>query len=172
MTAADRARDVVGLDFAGEMLRIAHRKMHKLSLQDRVRLVRGDATDLPLGDASVDAAMIGFGIRNVVDYAAACREIHRVLRPGGRLMILEFGMPRLPGIRAAYRAYFRYLLPRVGGLISKHGDAYSYLPASVDEFPPPAEFVRLLERSGFSEVGHSSLTFGIASLFLGRKGGR
>ena len=87
-------------------------------------------------------------------------------------MILEFGMPRLPGVRAAYRAYFRYLLPRIGGLVSKHGDAYSYLPASVDEFPPPDEFVRLLERCGFSNVQHRSMTFGIASLFLGSKPGR
>jgi demethylmenaquinone methyltransferase / 2-methoxy-6-polyprenyl-1,4-benzoquinol methylase len=167
--AEGRARDVVGLDFAGEMLRFARSKMQRRSLQDRVRLIRADATGLPLGNASVDAAMIGFGIRNVVDHAEACREIHRVLRAGGRLMILEFGMPPLPGIRAAYRAYFRYLLPRIGGLVSKHGDAYSYLPASVDEFPPPAEFVRLLERCGFSNVRHRSMTFGIASLFLASK---
>jgi demethylmenaquinone methyltransferase/2-methoxy-6-polyprenyl-1,4-benzoquinol methylase len=145
--------------------------MQRLALQDRVRLVRGDATRLPLGDASLDAAMVGFGIRNVVDHGEACREIHRVLRPGGRVVILEFGMPRLPGIRAAYRGYFRHVLPRLGGLVSRHGEAYSYLPASVDEFPPPAEFVRLLEQCGFTDVGHRAMTFGIASTFLGRKPG-
>ena len=90
-----RARDVVALDFAGEMLRCARLKLQRLALSDRVRLVRGDATQLPLPAGSVDAAMIAFGIRNVVDPLAACREIHRVLRAGGRLMILEFGMPRL-----------------------------------------------------------------------------
>jgi demethylmenaquinone methyltransferase / 2-methoxy-6-polyprenyl-1,4-benzoquinol methylase len=169
--ATGRANDVVGLDFAGEMLRLARRKMQRLALEERVRLVRGDATDLPLGNGSVDAAMIGFGIRNVLDHAEACREIHRVLRAGGRLMILEFGMPRVPGIRTAYRAYFQFLLPLVGGLVSKHGEAYSYLPASVDEFPPPADFVRLLERCGFTDVRHSSMTFGIASLFLAQKRG-
>jgi demethylmenaquinone methyltransferase/2-methoxy-6-polyprenyl-1,4-benzoquinol methylase len=168
-SAAGRAREIVGLDFAGEMLRFAQPKMRRLSLDDRVRLVRGDATRLPLPAESVDATMIGFGIRNVVDHAAACREIHRVLRAGGRLMILEFGMPRLPGIRAAYRAYFRYLLPRVGGLVSKHGDAYAYLPASVEEFPAPPEFVKLLEQCGFTDVQHRKMTVGIVSLFLGRK---
>jgi demethylmenaquinone methyltransferase/2-methoxy-6-polyprenyl-1,4-benzoquinol methylase len=151
------------------MLRVARLKMQRLTLSDRVRLVRGDATRLPLGPDSVDAAMIAFGIRNVVDPRAACREIHRVLRGDGRLMILEFGMPRLPGIRALYRAYFRYLLPRIGGLVSKHGDAYSYLPASVNQFPPPPEFARLLEACGFTEVEHCAMTFGIVSMFLGRK---
>ena len=162
------ARDVIALDFAGEMLRFARLKLQRLTLSGRVRLVRGDATQLPLPADSVDAAMIAFGIRNVVDPRAACREIHRVLRAGGRLMILEFGMPRLPGIRSLYRAYFRYLLPRVGGLVSKHGDAYSYLPASVDEFPAPPEFARLLEECGFAEVEHRAMTFGIVSMFLGR----
>ena len=162
-----RARDVVALDFAGEMLRCARLKLQRLALSDRVRLVRGDATRLPLPADSVDAAMIAFGIRNVVDPRGACREIHRVLRAGGRLLILEFGMPRLPGIRTLYRAYFRYLLPRVGGLVSKHGDAYAYLPASVDEFPAPPEFARLLEECGFAEVEHRAMTFGIVSMFLG-----
>jgi demethylmenaquinone methyltransferase/2-methoxy-6-polyprenyl-1,4-benzoquinol methylase len=164
-----RARDVVGLDFAGEMLGVARLKLQRLALSDRVRLVRGDATRLPIGSDSIDAAMIAFGIRNVVDPAAACREIHRVLRAGGRLMILEFGMPRLPGISSLYRAYFRYLLPRIGGLVSRHGDAYAYLPASVNEFPPPPEFVRLLEACGFIGVEHRAMTFGIVSLFLGRR---
>ena len=163
-----RARDVVALDFAGEMLRCARPKLQRLALSDRVRLVRGDATRLPLPADSVDAAMIAFGIRNVVDPRGACREIHRVLRAGGRLLILEFGMPRLPGIRTLYRAYFRYLLPRVGGLVSKHGDAYSYLPASVDEFPAPPEFARLLEECGFAEVEHRAMSFGIVSMFLGK----
>jgi demethylmenaquinone methyltransferase / 2-methoxy-6-polyprenyl-1,4-benzoquinol methylase len=170
-SAAGRAREIVGLDFAGEMLRFAQPKMRRLALDQRIRLVRGDATRLPLPAESVDATMIGFGIRNVVDHAAACREICRVLRPGGRLMILEFGMPRLPGIRAAYRAYFRYLLPRVGGLVSKHGDAYAYLPASVEEFPAPPEFVKLLERCGFTGVQHRKMSFGIVSLFLAGKAG-
>ena len=163
------AREVVALDFAGEMLRFAHVKLQRLTLTGRVRLVRGDATRLPLGPESVDAAMIAFGIRNVVDHGAACREIHRVLRAGGRLMILEFGMPRLPGISSLYRAYFRYLLPRIGGVVSKHGDAYAYLPASVSEFPSPPEFVRLLESCGFTGVEHRAMTFGIVSMYLGRR---
>lgn len=168
-SASGRPGEIVALDFAGEMLRFAKDKLRRLSLADRVRLVRADATRLPLASSSVDAAMIAFGIRNVVDPSRACRELHRVMRDDGRLMILEFGMPRIPGIRAAYRAYFRHLLPRVGGLVSKHGDAYSYLPASVDEFPPPQAFAAMLAQCGFTGVEHRSMTFGIASIFLGRK---
>jgi demethylmenaquinone methyltransferase / 2-methoxy-6-polyprenyl-1,4-benzoquinol methylase len=170
--ASGRPREIVALDFAGEMLRFAGDKLRRRKLDDRVRLVRADATRLPLPPASVDAAMIAFGIRNVVDPSRACRELHRVIRDDGRLMILEFGMPRIPGIRAAYRAYFRYLLPRVGGLVSKHGDAYSYLPASVDEFPSPKAFAGILEECGFTGVEHRTMTFGIASIFLGRKAAR
>ena len=107
-----------------------------------IRLVRGDGTRIPLATGCCDAATIGFGIRNVVDPAAALAEIARVLRPGGRLAILEFGQPRIPGMRTLYAWYFRYLLPLVGRLISKHQSAYSYLPASVGTFPSAAEFSR------------------------------
>jgi demethylmenaquinone methyltransferase/2-methoxy-6-polyprenyl-1,4-benzoquinol methylase len=170
VAAGDRgAADVVGIDFAGEMLRIGAAKARRASIADRVRLVRGDATRLPLGDGSVDAAMIAFGIRNVVDPERACRECHRVLRPGGRLAILEFGLPRLPGIRALYRAYFTHLLPLVGRLVSRHREAYTYLPESVQQFPAGEAFVPVLRRAGFSRVSAVSLTLGVVYLYVAER---
>jgi demethylmenaquinone methyltransferase/2-methoxy-6-polyprenyl-1,4-benzoquinol methylase len=115
-----------------------------------------------------DAATIAFGIRNVERPAAACAELARVLRPGGRLAILEFGVPRVPGIKPLYLWYFTHVLPRIGRLISGHGGAYSYLPASVGTFAPPAEFMQVLHRSGFTDVRADPLTFGIVYLYTAR----
>lgn len=164
-----RARDVVGIDFSSEMLRHARTKVMDRSLADRIRLVRGDATRIPLRDGSCDAVTVAFGIRNVLDPARACVEFHRVLRPGGRLAVLEFGSPRIPGIRTCYLWYFRYLLPLVGGWISKHRDAYSYLPASVLEFPAGSAFAALLRDAGFAEVRYERLSLGIVYLYVAAK---
>ncbi|OFW09783.1 MAG: hypothetical protein A3H96_16695 [Acidobacteria bacterium RIFCSPLOWO2_02_FULL_67_36] len=158
---------VVGVDFAAEMLRLGRAKVRALDLLQRIHLVRGDAAMIPLPNRSCDAATIAFGIRNVADPGAALAELARVLRPGGRLAILEFGQPRIPGIRTLYGWYFRFLLPLVGRLISRHDSAYSYLPASVGNFPPPPEFCRLLAVAGFSQVQAVPLTFGIVYLFVG-----
>jgi demethylmenaquinone methyltransferase/2-methoxy-6-polyprenyl-1,4-benzoquinol methylase len=164
-----RAASVVGVDFAGEMLRLGRRKVVQEGLERTIRLVRGDAARIPLDAATCDAATIGFGIRNVVEPERALAEIARVLRPGGRLAILEFGQPRIPGIRSMYSWYFRYVLPLIGRLVSKHQSAYSYLPASVGAFPPPAEFARTLAATGFSQVRAVPLTFGIVYLFIAQK---
>lgn len=162
------AREVVGMDFSGEMLRLGLGKIRAAGLDRRVWLARGDATQMPLPDATMDAAMVAFGIRNVVDTDGACAEFRRVLRPGGQLAILEFGTPRLPGLRQAYLWYFRHVLPRIGRLISRHGEAYSYLPASVEAFPSGAEFAAVLTRAGFADVRFESLTFGTVYLYLAR----
>ncbi len=151
------------------MLALAHRKVAAARLNGVVRLVRGDATRIPLADASCDAATVGFGIRNVADPAAALAEIARVLRPGARLAVLEFGQPRIPGLRTLYAWYFKYLLPLVGRLVSRHGSAYSYLPASVGTFPPPTEFARMVAATGFSQVRAVPLTFGIVYLYTAER---
>jgi demethylmenaquinone methyltransferase/2-methoxy-6-polyprenyl-1,4-benzoquinol methylase len=160
---------VVGVDFAGEMLRLGVAKVRAASLESRIRLVRGDAASIPVGTGSCDAATIAFGIRNVAEPERALREIARVLKPGGRLAILEFGQPRIPGVRTLYSWYFRYLLPFVGRMVSKHQSAYSYLPASVGTFPPPAEFSNMLAATGFSHVRAVPLTFGIVYLFVAER---
>jgi demethylmenaquinone methyltransferase / 2-methoxy-6-polyprenyl-1,4-benzoquinol methylase len=157
---------VIGVDFAGQMLRLGLAKVRERGLGGSIRLVRGDAARIPLASASCDAATIAFGIRNVADPARALAEVARVLRPGGRLAILEFGQPAIPGIRTCYSWYFRYLLPAVGRLVSKHNSAYSYLPASVGVFPPPDEFARVIGSAGFTGVTPVSLTFGIVYLYV------
>lgn len=161
---------VVGVDFSGAMLALGLRKVLAAGESGRVTLLRGDAMRLPAADRSVDAATIAFGIRNVQRPEAACAEIARVLRPGGRLAILEFGVPRIPGIKPVYLWYFTHVLPRIGRAISGHGAAYSYLPASVGTFAPPAEFVETLRRAGFSDVRADPLTFGIVYLYTARLG--
>ena len=165
LTASAGAARVLGVDFAGAMLAIGLRKVKGAGKEGHITLVRGDATHLPVGDATVDAATVAFGIRNVEQPELACAEMARALRRGGRLAILEFGVPRVPGVRTFYLWYFKYLLPWIGSRISGHGAAYSYLPASVSNFPPPRTFAGVLERSGFRDVEAVPLTFGIVYLY-------
>lgn len=165
---AKRHRDasIAGIDFSGAMLRLGLGKVRAGELGRQIRLVRGDAARIPLANATCDAATIAFGIRNVAEPDRALEELSRVLRPGARLAILEFGQPRIPGIRTLYSWYFRYVLPLVGRIVSHHQSAYSYLPASVGTFPPPAEFAASIERHGFVSVRAVPLTFGIVYLYV------
>lgn len=160
---------VVGVDFAGEMLRRALAKVRAAGLSRRISLVRGDAARIPVADGTCGAAMIAFGIRNVAQPERALAELARVVRSGGRLAILEFGQPRIPGIRTLYLWYFRYVLPLVGRFVSRHQSAYSYLPASVGTFPAPPEFARVIERHGFRDVKAVPLTFGIVYLYTAER---
>lgn len=166
--ASPGAARVVGVDFSGAMLGVGREKLRRRGLSG-VHLVRGDATRVPLPDGSSDAATVAFGIRNVEDPAAACRELLRVLVPGGRLAILEFAVPSSPPFRALYMFYFQNILPRLGRLISRHDAAYDYLPASVGAFRSPAEFAELLRRTGFAEVSAQPLTMGSVILYSARK---
>jgi demethylmenaquinone methyltransferase / 2-methoxy-6-polyprenyl-1,4-benzoquinol methylase len=161
------AARVVGVDFAGAMLALGRQKVRAAGEEGRIALVRGDAMRLPARDASVDAATVAFGVRNVQAPQAACAELARVLRSGGRLAILEFSVPRIPGLSTLYLWYFTSVLPFIGRRISGHAAAYSYLPASVGTFPPPPQFVTLLRQAGFSDVHAVPLTFGIVYLYTG-----
>ena len=166
------ARDVVGIDFSGEMLRVGLEKLRRAGLASRIRLVRGDAMRVPLPDQSCDAATVAFGIRNVAEPARAYAEFVRVLRPGGRLAMLEFGMPARPMLRATYRWYFRRVLPRIGRLISRHQDAYTYLPASVEEFESPSAVTGMLRHAGFATARAVPLLFGVVYLYVADVPGR
>jgi demethylmenaquinone methyltransferase/2-methoxy-6-polyprenyl-1,4-benzoquinol methylase len=171
--AAVRARPgasrVVGVDFSGEMLRLGRAKVRARGETGRVVLVRGDATSLPLPTASMDAATVAFGIRNVEQPERGLAEMYRVLRPGGRLAILEFGIPPSPLVRAVYLPYFRHVLPRIGRLVSGHGSAYTYLPVSVDSFIAPGVMLDYLRGCGFRDPAARSLSCGIVTLYTAEK---
>ena len=167
--ASPAAARVIGVDFAGAMLRVGLDKLRRLRLERAVTLLRGDAASLPLATESVDAVTIGFGIRNVEDTARGCAEMHRVLKPGGRLAILEFAIPTAAGVRTAYLWYFNRILPAIGRLVSRHNAAYGYLPASVSAFASPRELTDVLRQAGFVGVAAVPLTFGIVFLYTARK---
>lgn len=158
----------VGVDLSHEMLVRGGLKLRRRGLADRGQLALGDAERIPLASSAFDGALVAFGIRNIGDPETALGEVHRVLRPGGRLVVLEFSMPQ--GLLGSlYRLYFREILPRVGGLVSGDRGAYAYLPASVARFPSPEAFAALLERAGFAAVRWRPLTGGIAHLHRGDK---
>jgi demethylmenaquinone methyltransferase/2-methoxy-6-polyprenyl-1,4-benzoquinol methylase len=157
----------VGVDLSLGMLARGAAKLRRRGLSGRTGLLAGDAERLPLRDSVFDGALVAFGIRNVGDPLAALRELLRVLRPGGRLVVLEFSLPRGP-FGAAYRLYLRRVLPRLAGLVSD-ASAYAYLPASVVRFPSAQDFARLMQDGGFREVRCRLLSGGIACLHRGDK---
>ncbi len=161
----------VGADFSAGMLREGAKKLEWGGMNGALRLVRADATRLGFADAKFDAVTIAFGIRNVLDVDGALREMCRVLRPGGRTVILEFSMPGNALLRAGYLLYFRHVLPRLGGLVSGKPDAYRYLNQSVESFPHGRAFCERMEQAGFVGVTASPLSFGIATLYTGLRPG-
>jgi demethylmenaquinone methyltransferase/2-methoxy-6-polyprenyl-1,4-benzoquinol methylase len=169
-TARPPAARVLAVDFAAAMLLVAREKLSRRRLAPAIALVRGDAMRIPVADRAVDAVMMAFGIRNVENMEAVCGEILRVMKPAGRLAILEFAIPTSAGVRQAYLWYFNRVLPRVGRLVSRHRSAYGYLAASVGAFVSPAEFVTILRRRGFVDVSAAPLTFGIVFLYTARRG--
>lgn len=166
--AGQPARRGTGVDLSLEMLRRGKDKLERQALASRAALLAGDAEQLPLRGALFDGALIAFGIRSVSAPAAALREILRVLKPGGTLVVLEFSMPT-GAMGVLYRLYSRHVLPRVGAWISGDAAAYSYLPASIARFPAPPAFAELLRRAGFAGVRYRPLTFGVAHLHRGEK---
>jgi demethylmenaquinone methyltransferase/2-methoxy-6-polyprenyl-1,4-benzoquinol methylase len=160
-------REVVGVDLSAEMLQYGREKIDRLGLTPRISLVQGDAEDLPFPDDTFDAALVAFGVRNFEDLEAGLRDIHRILRPGAALVVLEFSRPRAFPIKQLYAWYSRHVLPRIGGVLSPEQSAYEYLPNSVAEFPDGPDFLDRMGRSGFADLLWEPLTFGIASLYRG-----
>ena len=153
---------VVGADLSRVMLGLAARKV-----PESLPLVNAPAEALPFADGAFDGAMIAFGIRNVPDYRAGLREMRRVLRPGGRIVVLEFSTPPSRLLWRAYNWYFFHVLPHIGGLLTGREQAYRYLTRTVSEFPGAADFARALEDCGFASVSWRPLTGGIACVHTG-----
>ena len=159
----------VGMDLAEEMLAVGRKKIAESPHAGTLTLETGDAMRIPAADATFDAVTISFGIRNVMDVGTALADMARVLRPGGRLLILEFSLPTNPVIRAGHLFYLRHVLPRVGGWVSGDAAAYRYLNETVESFPCGDRFCDLMCRAGLVQVKALPLTFGIASIYCGDK---
>jgi demethylmenaquinone methyltransferase/2-methoxy-6-polyprenyl-1,4-benzoquinol methylase len=156
---------VVGLDPSTKMLAIAAQKLAKRGLTERVTLVEGDAQALPYGDCEMDAATIAFGIRNVPDRSLALRELARVVRPGGRICVLELGEPRSGLLGHAARFHTRHVVPRLGALLSGSRE-YAYLQKSIAAFPPAEEFAAQMQKAGLHVIEVTPLTFGACTLYV------
>lgn len=162
-------RKVRGIDLSNGMITIGKKKVVQKRLSEKVTLELGDGVNIPAEDQSYDAVTVSFGIRNFGDHITSLKNMHRVLRPGGRALIMEFSLPTNPIIRSFYLFYFRNILPLIGNILSKHGDAYSYLNKTVEEFPYGEEMKQLIYNAGFKKVTYYPLTFGIATIYCGEK---
>lgn len=160
---------IIGVDISEGMLEMGRKKVRRLGKSDLVELMSGDSENLHFADNKFDAVTVAFGVRNFENLEKGLREIFRVLRPGGMLVVLEFSRPRKFPFRQIYNFYFRLILPKIGQLISKDKSAYTYLPESVEAFPDGEAFEAILKKVGFNDTACRPLTFGISSIYSARK---
>jgi demethylmenaquinone methyltransferase/2-methoxy-6-polyprenyl-1,4-benzoquinol methylase len=164
-----KPQKVVGVDISEGMLDVGRRKVRDKGLVDVVTLQYGDSENLPFAEATFDAITVGFGVRNFEDLGRGLREMHRVLKPGGVVVILEFSRPRVFPFKQVYNFYFSIILPRIGKMVSKDDTAYTYLPKSVEAFPDGEDFLHILQDVGFKQIKCRPLTFGVSSIYTGTK---
>lgn len=169
LVADPRIKKITGIDLSKGMVDIGIDKVKKKGLEKKIFLMLGDGVNIPAADNAFDLTTISFGIRNFSDPQKSLFDIHRVLKTDGRLMIMEFAIPTNPIVKAVYFFYFRHFLPRIGNLVSKHKDAYTYLNQSVEEFPYGDKFLGMMKTAGFTNLSKMPLTFGIAMLYIGDK---
>jgi demethylmenaquinone methyltransferase/2-methoxy-6-polyprenyl-1,4-benzoquinol methylase len=160
---------VTGVDISEGMLNLGKEKIVKLRLQDKISLQLGDSENLVFPDNTFDGITVGFGVRNFENLEKGIADIYRVLTPNGTLVVLEFSKPTAFPVKQVYHFYFRYITPLVGKIFSKDNSAYTYLPESVNAFPAGEDFLNVLKKAGFKNTKAISLTFGIASLYVGKK---
>jgi len=160
---------IIGIDFCRPMLEIANAKALKNG--SSIPFIEGDALEMPFADQSFDAATIGFGLRNLASLESGIKELFRVLKPGGRLFVLEFSKPGTPILRSLFKVYFTKVLPVFGGLISGSRRAYEYLPDSVSHFPDQAKLASIMTDAGFNDVTFQNFSGGIAALHIGKRAG-
>lgn len=169
--AAYRAgvKQVTGIDISANMVEIGRKKVSEAGLAPYIDLQIGDSEQMTFEDGTFDAVTVAFGVRNFEHLELGLKEMHRVLKPGGKAVILEFSMPEHFPMKQLYRFYFRHILPVLGGWISGNKGAYTYLPESVIKFPQGQEFLRIMKSCGFISPFQKKLSFGIASLYIGKK---
>lgn len=160
---------VIGVDISEGMLSMGRKKMTERKLDHKIELKSGDSENLPFGDNTFDAVTVAFGVRNFENLEKGLSEIKRVLKPGGRIVVLEFSKPTSFPFKQLYGFYFKNVLPRIGSWLSKDSAAYTYLPESVDAFPYGKDFLNVLTKLGYAEVHARPLTFGISSIYTGKK---
>jgi len=160
---------VIGIDISEGMLNLGKEKIAKLGLQKKIELLVADSENLPFVDNSFDAITVGFGVRNFENLEKGLREMHRVLKPGGTMIILEFSKPRHFPVKQLYTIYFRYITPFIGKLFSKDSSAYHYLPESVNAFPDGLDFLNILTKIGLKAARAQTLSYGIASIYSSEK---
>jgi len=160
---------VIGIDISQEMLNVGKVKIKKKGIEDKIELHKGDSENIQFGNESFDAAMVAFGVRNFENLQKGLQEIHRVLKPGKPLVVLEFSKPKVFPVKQIYNFYFKNILPFVGKIFSKDNSAYTYLPESVNAFPEGKDFLNELEKAGFRTSKEKRLTFGIASIYIAEK---
>lgn len=160
---------IIGADFAPEMLKVANTKLLKGDFSPKVQLIAGDGLHLPFAAHTFDAVTIAFGIRNIIDRKSALVSFFDCLKPGGKVAVLELATPANKFFLSLYLFYFSRILPIIGAFFSKHLKAYDYLPASVINFPPPAEFAAIMKQAGFEGIIWRRLTMGIATVHIGQK---
>lgn len=163
---------IEGIDIADKMLEVGREKIREKGLQELITLTRADSEDIPFADNTFDAITVGFGVRNFENLEKGLKEMFRVLKPGGTTLVLEFSNPGRFPVKQLYLFYFNFVLPLLGKWISRDRAAYSYLPASVKTFPSGEQFLKVFRDAGFSETRQIPLTFGIASIYEGKKSGR
>ncbi len=160
---------VVGVDISAGMLDMGRVKLKERNLNERIELVQADSARLPFSDQQFDAATVAFGVRNFEVLGDGLADIYRVLRPNGKLIVLEFSKPTLFPVKQLYYLYSRYVLPLIGRTISRDKTAYTYLPESVAAFPEGKDFLDYMERVGYRNLQQKRLTFGICSIYSGQK---
>ncbi len=169
MEHTKKVSQAIGIDLATEMLRLGRQKIKGKPYKDKVLLQEGSATALQFSADTFDCATISFGIRNVDDVPKCLREIHRVLKPGGRIAVLEFSLPKSELLKALHLFYLRRCLPYIGGWLSKNRSAYTYLNKTIEAFPSGKNFCSLMEAAGFTATEAHPLTLGIVTLYIGDK---
>lgn len=162
-------KKITGIDLSEGMLSKGRIKIKEKKLDHRIELIKGDSENLPFEDNTFDASTVAFGVRNFEHLQVGLNEIYRVLKPGGKLVVLEFSKPKSFPMKQLFGIYSKYFMPFWGKLIAKHETAYSYLPESVRAFPEGQDFLNYLSNSGFSQVKQQPLTFGICSIYTGIK---